>query len=127
MKFFGPGPKNRRRRRRRHDDDLDSIIDPKLREEIRVQRAMEKSLADLNLNVRIVNALESAGVVTVRDLACKSKAELEQVANIGAQALSECAEALDQLGVKHNRWTGHRRKRRPPKEPKPDAPRNRDP
>ncbi|MEK6529557.1 MAG: DNA-directed RNA polymerase subunit alpha [candidate division NC10 bacterium] len=60
---------------------------------------LAKSLEELPLPVRAVNALKNAEILTVLDLVQKTEAEVEKVKNLGEKSLEEIKAALAALGL----------------------------
>jgi DNA-directed RNA polymerase alpha subunit len=60
---------------------------------------LAKSLEELTLPVRAVNALKNAEILTVLDLVQKTEAEVEKVKNLGEKSLEEIKAALAALGL----------------------------
>lgn len=57
-------------------------------------------VAELELNLRIVNALESIGVLTVHELLQRTPAELLRIQNFGQKSLDEVLVVLEGHGYK---------------------------
>ncbi len=57
-------------------------------------------VAELELNLRIVNALESIGVLTVHELLHRTPAELLRIQNFGQKSLDEVLVVLEGHGYK---------------------------
>jgi len=60
---------------------------------------LAKSLEELPLPVRAVNALKNAEILTVLDLVQKTEVEVEKVKNLGEKSLEEIKAALAALGL----------------------------
>ena len=60
---------------------------------------LAKSLEELPLPVRAVNALKNAEILTVLDLVQKTESEVEKVKNLGEKSLEEIKAALAALGL----------------------------
>ncbi len=60
---------------------------------------LAKSLEELPLPARAVNALKNADLLTVLDLVQKTEAEIENVKNLGEKSLEEIKAALAALGL----------------------------
>lgn len=60
---------------------------------------LAKTLEELPLPVRAVNALKNAEILTVLDLVQKTEAEVENVKNLGEKSLEEIKAALAALGL----------------------------
>ncbi|MBI4589115.1 MAG: DNA-directed RNA polymerase subunit alpha [Candidatus Rokubacteria bacterium] len=61
--------------------------------------ALAKSLEEVALPSRAVNALKNADILTVLDLVQKTEAEVEKVKNLGEKSLEEIKAALAALGL----------------------------
>ena len=61
--------------------------------------ALGKTLEELPLPARAINALKNADLKLVADLAQKTEAELEQVKNLGEKSIDEIKAALTALGL----------------------------
>ncbi len=61
--------------------------------------ALAKTLEELPLPARAVNALKNAEIQIVADLAQKTEADLEQVKNLGEKSIDEIKSALAALGL----------------------------
>jgi DNA-directed RNA polymerase subunit alpha len=61
--------------------------------------ALAKSLEELPLPARAVNALKNADILTVLDLVQKTEAEVEKVKNLGEKSLEEIKVALAAFGL----------------------------
>ncbi len=64
-----------------------------------LRETLAKSLEELSLPVRAVNALKNAEILTVLDLVQKTEAEVEKVKNLGEKSLEEIKAALAALGL----------------------------
>ncbi|MBI4608651.1 MAG: DNA-directed RNA polymerase subunit alpha [Candidatus Rokubacteria bacterium] len=64
-----------------------------------LQEALAKSLEELTLPTRAVNALKNANILTVADLVQKTEAEIEKVKNLGEKSLEEIKSVLAGLGL----------------------------
>jgi DNA-directed RNA polymerase subunit alpha len=61
--------------------------------------ALSKTLEELPLPARAINALKNAEIHLVADLAQKTEADLEQVKNLGEKSIDEIKSALAALGL----------------------------
>jgi DNA-directed RNA polymerase subunit alpha len=61
--------------------------------------ALGKSLEELSLTARAINALKNADIQLVADLAQKTEADLEHVKNLGDKSIDEIKAALASLGL----------------------------
>jgi DNA-directed RNA polymerase subunit alpha len=75
------------------EEVADAAGEPYLRE------ALGKTLEDLALPARAINALKAAELHLVVDLVQKSEADLEQVKNLGEKSMDEIKAALATLGL----------------------------
>jgi DNA-directed RNA polymerase subunit alpha len=64
-----------------------------------LRETLAKSLEELPLPVRAINALKNAEILTVLDLVQKTEAEVEKVKNLGEKSLEEIKAALAALGL----------------------------
>ncbi len=64
-----------------------------------LRATLAKSVEELSLPVRAVNALKNAEILTVLDLVQKTEAEIEKVKNLGEKSLEEIKTALAGLGL----------------------------
>ena len=64
-----------------------------------LREALAKSLEELALPARAINALKNADIHVVADLAQKTDADLEQVKNLGEKSIDEIKVALSALGL----------------------------
>src|SRR2546428_803642 len=64
-----------------------------------LREALAKTLEELPLPARAINALKNAEIHLVVDLAQKTEADLEQVKNLGEKSIDEIKSALAALGL----------------------------
>jgi DNA-directed RNA polymerase subunit alpha len=64
-----------------------------------LQESLARTLEELPLAARAINALKNADVLTVADLVQKTDEELEQVKNLGDKSIDEIKTALAGLGL----------------------------
>jgi DNA-directed RNA polymerase subunit alpha len=64
-----------------------------------LREALSKPIEELPLAARAINALKSAEIHVVVDLAQKTEADLEQVKNLGEKSIDEIKSALAALGL----------------------------
>jgi DNA-directed RNA polymerase subunit alpha len=64
-----------------------------------LREALGKTIEELTLPARAVNALKNAEIHVVADLAQKTEADLEQVKNLGEKSIDEIKTALAALGL----------------------------
>jgi DNA-directed RNA polymerase subunit alpha len=64
-----------------------------------LQESLSKTLEELPLPARAINALRNAEIVTVADLVQKIDEDLEQVKNLGTKSIDEIKTALAGLGL----------------------------
>jgi DNA-directed RNA polymerase subunit alpha len=76
------------------DSDLDGAS-----AEAFLREALGRTLEELPLPARAVNALKNADLHLVADLAQKNEADLEQVKNLGEKSIDEIKSALASLGL----------------------------
>lgn len=60
---------------------------------------LNKNVAELDLSVRASNCLQAAGIVTLRDLASKTDADMLKLRNFGKTSLKEVKDKLAGLGL----------------------------
>jgi len=68
-------------------------------EEDFLRQALLRSLEELSLPARAINALKNADMSIVADLVQRTEADLEKVKNLGQKSLEEIKEALASLGL----------------------------
>ena len=59
---------------------------------------LERTVAELGLNIRTLNALEERGIFTVRDLLNCTRKDLLSIANFGEKTLEDVYCALEKIG-----------------------------
>ena len=64
-----------------------------------LQQVLAKSVEELSLPTRAINALKHADILTVADLVQKTEAEIEKVKNLGEKSLEEIKTVLAGLGL----------------------------
>jgi len=64
-----------------------------------LQDSLAKTLDDLPLPARAINALKNSEILLVADLVQKTDADLEQVKNLGDKSIDEIKVALGALGL----------------------------
>ena len=69
------------------------------RDENRLRKLFGMSVNDIELSVRAINCLNTAGILTVGELASKSEAEMLKYRNFGKKSLLEMKECLASLGL----------------------------
>jgi len=60
--------------------------------------ALEMNIGETNLNLRTINMLESAGIITVKELLNTTKEDLLDIPNFGKTSLRRCYAMLADLG-----------------------------
>ena len=78
--------------------EMESDVDEASGEEF-LREALGKTVEELPLPARAVNALKNADVHLVADLAQKTEADLEQLKNLGEKSIDEIKAALAPLGL----------------------------
>lgn len=68
-------------------------------EQIVNENKLAKGIGELDLTVRSYNCLKRAGINTLEELCGKTRAELENVRNLGKKSLNEIYEKLVELGL----------------------------
>jgi DNA-directed RNA polymerase alpha subunit len=71
---------------------------------VRRREALEMSLADTGLKVRVINNLEDQGILDVQTLAAQTREDLLAIENFGEKTLTEVCEVIDRLGIEHPDW-----------------------
>lgn len=71
----------------------------KQNEEDPKQKALEKSIDDLELSVRAYNCLKRANINTVQDLVNKTENEMIKIRNLGKKSLKEVTDKVKELGL----------------------------
>lgn len=61
--------------------------------------ALRSSVEELDLSVRVVNALKKGGFATLGDFQGKSKSDLEKVRNLGSKSIDQIEEQLRDKGI----------------------------
>ena len=64
-----------------------------------LQQVLAKSLEELSIPTRTINALKHADILTVADLVQKTEAEVDKVKNLGEKSLEEIKAVLAGLGL----------------------------
>ena len=114
MKRSGP---EKRRTRKPNDPSWDEFFTEAELEAKKLKQVTDASLADTGLSVRIVNTLEDRGILTVGQLAARSRDELLAIDNFGEQTLNDCCLLIDGLGIPRQSWE----KPKPKPKPKPKS------
>ena len=74
-------------------------LDPKwLMEQKRVS-ALESAVAELNLDLRIINGLEETGILYVRELVEATRRELGEIPNFGGKSVDRIIRVLGEHGL----------------------------
>jgi len=71
----------------------------KNREDDELERALDRTIADLELSVRARNCLDSANLQTLRDLVSLSESEVMKLKNLGKTSLTEIKTRLAERGL----------------------------
>ncbi|HPC84464.1 MAG TPA: DNA-directed RNA polymerase subunit alpha [Thermoanaerobaculaceae bacterium] len=61
--------------------------------------ALDRSIDELQLGVRILNMLRAAGIAAVRDLVAYSEDELQKLPGLGKKAVAEVRDRLERFGL----------------------------
>jgi hypothetical protein len=80
---------------RRRTWAVEDTVDPRRKLEL----LLEEGVATLDISVRTLNALEGAGVITMRDLLHTTPSQLLAIENFGGKSLREVYEALVTVGL----------------------------
>ena len=95
---FGP---RKRKTRKPPEDEWLRFMSTSEKETLRQEEWLDASLADTGLPVRVVNCLEEAGILTVRDLTQQKANVLLHITNFGDQTLHQCTRLLTKLKLPH--------------------------
>lgn len=95
MEIHG-GPANRKTRKPVDSEWLKFMSDDD-KEQSRIASWLNVSLAEANLPVRIINALENYGILTIGQLAEQTQEDLEVIPNLGAETIFKCMRLLEEL------------------------------
>lgn len=76
---------------------------------------METPIAQLDLNVRIINTLEDNQIIYVKQLVIQTYETLMKMRNFGEATLREVRTSLSTLGLKPPEW---KKPKKPPKPPR---------
>jgi len=76
-----------------------SEFNQKNREDDELRRMLERPIADLELSVRARNCLDSANLLTLRDLVTLSENEVMKLKNLGKTSLTEIKSRLTERGL----------------------------
>ena len=68
-------------------------------EAVRRKAYLSKPVAELELSVRSANCLESANIISIRDLVTKTDQEMLRYRNFGRKSLNEIKEILSEMGL----------------------------
>jgi DNA-directed RNA polymerase subunit alpha len=60
---------------------------------------LRSSIEELDLSIRVVNALKKGGFATLGDFQGKSKNDLEKVRNLGGKSIDQIALQLKEKGI----------------------------
>ena len=81
------------------DDPVDSEFNQSNREISEIERALDRSLLELELSVRAKNCLDGANLQTIRDLVSLSEQEVMNLKNLGKTSLTEIKTKLAERGL----------------------------
>ncbi len=81
------------------DDPVDSEFNQSNREISEIERALDRSLLELELSVRAKNCLDGANLQTIRDLVSLSEQEVMNLKNLGKTSLTEIKAKLAERGL----------------------------
>jgi DNA-directed RNA polymerase subunit alpha len=79
------------------EDEFQSIEPVKVDE--RLVENLAKSVDELELSVRAINCLETAGIQFVYEIACKTESEMLKTKNCGRKTINELKDVLAELGL----------------------------
>ena len=80
-------------------DPSKSQFNQKNREDDRMQRLLDRPIADLELSVRARNCLDSANLQSLRDLVSMTESEVMKLKNLGKTSLTEIKSRLAEKGL----------------------------
>lgn len=106
-------PHRRRRKSANHEppETIKATWSPEQAYEHELARRLETPVAEMALSVRIINTLETKGVILASDLVQQSVDDLMGIANFGDKTLEEVFDAVEALGV-HPPWVRPKKKGR---------------
>ena len=81
------------------EDPVDSEFNQNNREISEIERALDRSLLELELSVRAKNCLDGANLQTIRDLVSLSEQEVMNLKNLGKTSLTEIKSKLLERGL----------------------------
>jgi len=81
------------------EDPVDSEFNQNNREISEIERALDRSLLELELSVRAKNCLDGANLQTIRDLVSLSEQEVMNLKNLGKTSLTEIKSKLAERGL----------------------------
>ena len=107
-----------RRRRRRPRGEIDPAVmatwTDKQRKQEEMHQALELSLAEAGLPVRVVNTMENNGVLQVKDLLEEDGKDLVEMRNLGEKTVREIIKCIHKLGLETPAsWAEALRKKKP--------------
>lgn len=74
-------------------------LDPEWVVEQRRVRALESAVAELDLDLRIINGLEEAGILYVRELVEATRPKLNEIPNFGGKSVDRIIRVLGEHGL----------------------------
>ena len=83
------------------DEPIEIQVEPSAeqQEEIVPNEHLGKSVEELELSVRSYNCLKNANIRTIRELVCKTEADMLRTKNFGRKSLNEIKEILISMGL----------------------------
>lgn len=108
-------PENRKRRNRGPKGPNTESWTPEEREARAHAERMETPIAQLDLDVRIINTLEDNQIIYVNQLVIQTYETLMKMRNFGEATLKAVRAALAKLGLKPPEW---KKPKKPPKPPR---------
>lgn len=78
---------------------------PEEKEKERIEAALNTSIAETQLAVRVINTFEANGIILVRDLFKETYESLMAMNNFGDKTLKEVKKAIAHLGLEAPDWT----------------------
>lgn len=97
-------PENRRRRAPRTKAPDTSTWSPEMVAARLEEERLNTPVAEMNVSVRTVNALERFGIIVARDLIKQSHAALVGMTNLGERSIEELVVAVRDLGLAVPDW-----------------------
>lgn len=108
-------PENRRRRKREVRDPTANMNEVE-RKAYLTKVKLNTPIAEMQLPVRIVNALEDDGMLLASDLVVRKREQITGIKNFGEKTLREIIAAVKELGLDPpSDWLAPKRKQKKPR------------